>query len=193
MNMNMNTVETTMLSAIEQRRSPKQFLDIPVEAEKLRSILDAARWAPSSRNEQPWRFIIATKENPVEYERLLGTLMEKNREWAKQAPVLLVAIARQFIERTGSPNTHAMYDVGGAIAHLTTQAVSLGLQVHQMGGFDADMLRRLYHIPDGFDPVTVNAIGYGDEETFQQHVRTRKELNSLVYTGSWGTPAAIAG
>ena len=182
-----------MLSAIEQRRSPKQFLDIPVEAEKLHSILDAARWAPSSRNEQPWRFILATKENSAEYERVLSTLNEKNREWAKQASVLLVAIAHQFIERTGSSNAHAMHDVGGAVAHLTTQAVSLGLQVHQMGGFDSEKLRKLYQIPEGFDPVTVNAIGYGDEETFPQHVRTRKELNSLVYEGEWGTPAGIAG
>lgn len=192
--MNSNIVETTvMLPAIEHRRSPKRFLDIPVEQEKLHSILEAARWAPSSRNEQPWRFILATKENPAEYERVFSTLNEKNREWAKQASVLLVAIAHQFIERTGSPNTHAMHDVGGAIAHLTTQAVSLGLQVHQMGGFDSEKLRKLYQIPEGFDPVTVNAIGYGDEETFLQHVRTRKELNSLVYEGEWGTPAGIAG
>lgn len=183
---------SAMLPAIEHRRSPKNFLDIPVEQEKLHSILNAARWAPSSRNEQPWRFILATKENPDEYERLLSTLNEKNREWAKQAPVLLVALAHQFVERTGSPNTHAMYDVGGAIAHLTTQAVSLGLQVHQMGGFDVDKLRRLFQIPESFDPVTVNAIGYGDEEDFLQHERTRKELKSLVFEGEWGRPARIA-
>lgn len=190
--MNSNIVETTaMLPAIEHRRSPKRFLDIPVEPEKLRSILDAARWAPSSRNEQPWRFILATKENPDEYERVLSTLNEKNKEWAGGAPVLLVALADQFVERTGSPNKYAMHDVGSAVINLTTQAVSLGLQVHQMGGFDSEKLRRLYQIPESFEPVTVNAIGYGDEETFLQHERTRKELRSLVFEGEWGKPADI--
>ena len=86
-----------------------------------------------------------------------------------------------------------MHDVGIAVANLTIQAVSLGLQVHQMGGFDSDKMRRLFHIPPGYDPLTVNAIGYGDEETILQYVRTRRELNTLVYQGEWGTPARMPG
>ena len=181
--------ELPLLEVIAQRRSPRRFLDIPIEPEKQRSMFEAARCAPSSLNEQPWRFIVVTKDNASEYERLFSTLTDRNKVWASEAPVLVVSVAKLFVDRNGKPNRFALHDVSGAMANLTMQAVSLGLQVHQMGGFDAVRLRTLYQIPDGFEPVTVSAIGYADEFNLLTRERTRNELATFVFQGQWGTPA----
>jgi len=116
---------------LRQRWSPLAFSDRMVEPEKLRSVLEAARWAASSYNEQPWSFIVATKENQAEFERLLGCLAEGNQEWARNAPVLMLSVAQLKFERNGKDNRHAFHDVGAAAAELAIQATANGLFIHR--------------------------------------------------------------
>jgi len=183
---------------LEQRFSPYAFSPRAVEAEKLRGLFEAARSAPSSYNEQPWRFLVARREDGQAFERLLETLVEQNRQWARQAPVLALSVAKTEFSHSGQPNRHAWYDVGQAAAYLTLQATELGLYVHQMGGFDAVKARQLLHIPAGYEPAAMMALGYpGDPESLPEALRRldsarrpRKPLESLIFQGSWGEPWA---
>lgn len=180
-------------SILQNRWSPLAFSDRPVEPEKLGSALEAARWAASSFNEQPWSFIVATKDNPAEFNRLLGCLAEGNQEWAKSAPVLMISVAKLNFEKNGKENRHAFHDVGAAEANLAAQATALGLYVHQMAGFDVAKAKELYSIPQGYEPVDALALGYlGDphqlSEQLQQRLsapRSRKPLKDFVFTGRW--------
>lgn len=184
---------------LKQRWSPLAFADKMVEPEKLCSVLEGARWAASSYNEQPWSFIIATKENPAEFERLLSCLAEGNQEWAKNAPVLIISVAKLYFERNGVENRHAFYDVGAAVADLSMQATAQGLFLHQMAGFDVPLTQQTYNIPEGYEPVAAIALGYlGDAQTLSERLqqrelapRTRKPLESFVFSGSWNQPSPI--
>lgn len=180
-------------SILQNRWSPLAFSDRLVEPEKLGSVLEAARWAASSYNEQPWSFIVATKDDPAEFDRLLGCLAEGNQEWAKSAPVLMIAVAKLQFERNGNENRHAFHDVGAAEANLAAQATALGLYVHQMAGFDVQKAKEQYNIPEGYEPVDAIALGYlGDphqlSDRLQQRLaapRSRKPLKDFVFTGRW--------
>jgi nitroreductase len=180
---------------LRQRHSTVAFDgDRPVEAEKLGSLFEAARWSASCFNEQPWRFIVATKDNPTAYQKLLDCLVEANQAWAKNAYILMISVGKQRFTRNDNPNPYGMYDVGQALATLTVQAETMGLKVHQMGGFDKEKARILYGIPEGFDPAAAVAIGYpGDvfslDESLrerEQTPRTRKPLSEIVFSDSWG-------
>lgn len=179
---------------IKQRWSPLAFNNRPIETEKIGSLLEAARWAASCFNEQPWFFIVATQDDPQEYEKLLSCLVEANQKWAKDAPLLMLSVAKLFFEHNNKPNRHAFHDIGLAVGNLTLQAQSLGLFVHQMGGFDADQARRLYHIPQDYEPVAAMAIGYPgnvsqldpDLQERQLSPRTRKPLRDFVFRDTWG-------
>lgn len=179
---------------LKQRWSPLAFSEQMVEPEKLGSLLEAAKWAASSYNEQPWSFILATKDNPAEFERLLSCLAEGNQVWAKNAPVLMISVARLHFEKNGKENRHAFHDVGQAVSNLALQATAMGLYVHQMAGFDVPKARELYGIPEGYEAVAAIALGYGAEvetlpENLQQRElapRVRKPLESFTFTGSWG-------
>jgi nitroreductase len=183
--------------AQRKRWSPLAFDSRMVESEKLLSILEAARWAASSFNEQPWSFIIATKENPVEFELLLSVLAEGNQKWAQMAPVLILTVAKLNFERNGVENRHAFHDVGAASASMAIQAASLGLFMHQMAGFDVPKAKEVYQIAEGYDPVSAIALGYlGDPQSLsealqqrQNNPRTRKPLEQFVFSGSWNQPA----
>jgi nitroreductase len=131
-----------------------------VGLEELRSLLEAARWAASSYNQQPWHFIVATKEDPRVYERLLGCIVPANALWAGKAPVLMLTVAKLTYDANGAPNRHALHDVGQATANLSLQATALGLAVHQMGGFDMERAREEFSIPEGYEPVAAIAVGY---------------------------------
>ncbi|RMG13055.1 MAG: nitroreductase [Deltaproteobacteria bacterium] len=144
---------------VRNRWSTVSFSGEPLEAPTLRSLLEAARWAPSSRNEQPWRFVVAPRGDEKAFDTLLACLDEGNRRWAGAAGALLLAVARTTFAQTGAPNPHAWHDVGLAIAQLTLQATALGLSVHPMGGFSAEAARTACGIPDGFEPVTALAVG----------------------------------
>jgi nitroreductase len=179
---------------LRRRWSPRAFSDRPVEPEKLQSLFEAARWAASSFNEQPWNFIVATKQQPEEHARLLSCLVEGNQRWARAAPVLMVSVAKLNFDKTGKPNRHAFHDVGLAMGNVLVQATALGLSVHQMAGFSPEKVREIYGVPEGFEPVAAIAIGYGlaaDElpEPFREFdlgVRSRKPVSGFVFEGHWG-------
>lgn len=192
--------ETPVHELILERRSTLAFAGRPVSSEDLRSLFEAARWAASSYNQQPWHFIVAAKENPGEYERLLGCIVPANAEWARRAPVLMLSVAKLAFDANGAPNRHALHDVGQAVANLSLQAAALGLSVHQMGGFDAAKARAEFHIPEGYEPVAALAVGYpGDPEELpgglrarERAPRTRRELSEFVFAGAWGEAAPVA-
>ncbi|MEE3718550.1 nitroreductase family protein [Tumidithrix elongata RA019] len=177
---------------IRNRWSPRAFADRPVEKETLLSLLEAARWSPSSYNHQPWSFIVATKDNPAEYNRLLSVLVEFNQGWAKSAPVLILAIAKLFTD-DGKQNHYAFHDVGLALGNLSLQATALGLSVHQAAGFDRDKARTEYQIPEAYAPATALVIGYeGDPQTLPEGLRekelaprVRKPLQEFVFSGQF--------
>ena len=182
---------------IRERWSPRAFSEKAIPAEELRSLFEAARWAPSSSNEQPWAFVVATKDDQATFTKLLSTLVEANQVWAMHAPVLAIAISELAFARTGQPNRNAFYDTGGAVAHLSTEATARGLFVHQMAGFDPKKAVELFSIPNGWEPIAAFVIGYpGDPESLPQPLRdrelvprTRKPLVDFVMSGSWGQAA----
>ncbi|MDJ0507899.1 MAG: nitroreductase family protein [Crocosphaera sp.] len=179
---------------IKQRWSPVAFNNRPIEATKVASLLEAARWAASCFNEQPWSFIVATQDNSQEYNKLLSCLVEANQKWAKDAPLLILSVAKLTFEHNGKPNRHAWHDVGLALGNLTLQAQSFGLFVHQMAGFDGDKARSLYNIPQNYEPVTALAVGYPgnasqlapDLAERQLSPRTRKPFSDFVFRDRWG-------
>ncbi len=184
---------------LRRRWSPRAFSDRRVEPDTLRSLLEAARWAPSSFNEQPWSFIVATKQDPAEYARLVSCLVEGNIQWAQHAPVLMVSVARLSFEEDGKPNRHAFHDVGQAVANLIVQATALGLVVHQMAGIHPDKVRELYGVPEQYDPVAAIALGYpGDPQSLPEKLRKRelaprerKPVTEFVFSGCWGQTSPI--
>ena len=181
------------------RWSPRAFSDRTVEYDKLRLLLEASRWA-ASYNEQPWSFIIATKDQPTEYSDLFSCLVEFNQSWAKSAPVLMLSVAKLHFDNNGKENHHAFHDVGAASCNLTIQAIDLDLFVHQMAGFDSAKARSLFGIPEGYEPVAMIAIGYlGNPQTLPESLqeqelapRIRKPLTELVFSGKWNQPSDLA-
>lgn len=184
---------------LKRRWSPRAFSDRMVEREKLQSLFEAARWAASSFNEQPWSFIVATKQEPEAYATLLGCLTEKNQQWAQLAPVLMVSVAKLNFEKNGKPNRHAFHDVGMAVSNLIVQATTFGLYVHQMAGFSVEKVREIYGVAEGCEPVAVIAIGYPDDpnvlpEPFRQREigpRQRKPIESFVFEAKWGETSPL--
>lgn len=183
---------------LKKRWSPRAFDERPVEADTLLSLFEAARWAPSSNNGQPWRFLVAMKENKAEYDRLFNCLVEANQKWAYRAPVLLLSVAKLQFE-DGSPNRHGLHDTGMAVENLAIQATALGLVTHQMAGFLIDRARVDCQIPEGYEPVAMMAIGYpGDPTLLPDRLRTReaqprvrKPLTEWVYSAIWEQPSTI--
>ncbi|MBS0262501.1 MAG: nitroreductase family protein [Planctomycetes bacterium] len=184
---------------IAARWSPYAYSDRPVAVETLRSLFEAARWAASSYNEQPWNYLVATRDDPANFEKAVSCLVEANQEWARLAPVLAFGCANLKFARNGQPNGVALHDLGAASAQLSIEAVTHGLQVHQMGGILPDRIREVYQVPDGVQPVAALAIGYpGHGQQLSDQVgsrdavrRPRKALSEFVFSGRWGTTAAI--
>jgi nitroreductase len=185
---------------IAQRWSPYAFADRPVSREDLVSLFEAARWAASSYNEQPWSYLVATREDPGEFARLLSCLVEGNQAWARAAPVLALGCTSLNFTRNGQPNAAAVHDLGLASANLLLEATARGLLVHQMIGILPDRARELYQIPEGVRPLTGLAIGYaGDPASLPENLRTRdaarrprKPLASFLFTGKWGAASPYA-
>jgi nitroreductase len=181
---------------LARRWSPRAFSDRSVDRETLASIFEAARWSPSSGNGQPWCFLVATKDNPAEHERLASVLNPGNA-WARKAPVLALSVAA--LDRGDRPNRHAYHDVGLATENLVIQAHSMGLAVHMMGGFNAEMARGVFEIPARHDPVTMIAIGYpGHPDSLSEELcakdlapRQRRPIREFVFSGKFGQPAGL--
>lgn len=188
-----------ILDVLKNRWSPYALAERPVEPEKIRSLLEAARWSASAFNEQPWRFILATKDQPDAYAKALGCLVEANQGWAKQAPVLILTVANSAFTRNGKPNRVHQHDLGLAVQNLIVQATSMDLFAHQMAGVDLGKVRSEYNLPDGFEPQTAIAIGYGlepaempdDVREKEQAPRSRLPLTDLVFDKTWGEASPV--
>lgn len=184
---------------LQSRWSPRAFASQSLPREQILRLLEAARWSPSGGNEQPWSFIVVTRDEGEVFAKTVGALNEGNRVWAQQAPLLVIAVARLVRGDANQPNAWATYDLGQAVAHLTVQASAEGLAVHQMGGFSADALRELFAIPEEYAPMTAIAIGMiGDPESLPEQLRereraerTRKPLAAITFGEHWGQPAAV--
>lgn len=185
---------------IAKRWSPYAFSERTVSTADLQSLFEAARWAPSSYNEQPWRFLVATRGETAEFDRLLSCLVEPNRIWARNAAALVLTIAARAFERNGKPNAAAVHDIGLASATLTLEATARGMVVHQMIGIEPERARSLYEIPPRYDAITALAIGYFDPgdrvpEALRKRdagPRHRKPMRAFVFSTKFGEPADFA-
>ncbi len=189
-----------VLAAIAQRYSPYAFDPRPVEREKLLSCLEAARWAASSFNEQPWSYILTVREDQTAFKTMLGCLVEANQAWAKYAGVLIITTVKRRFAKNNNPNRVCEHDVGLAAGNLTLQAQTLGLHVHRMAGIDIQKCRQTYAIPDGHDPMTGIAIGYAaDPARFDnaelakrdQSPRGRRPLREWVFGVKFGQTSSL--
>ncbi len=189
--------EHPVLDVIRNRWSPAIYSPQPVEPEKLLSILEAARWAPSSYNAQPWSFLVARKEEPEEFARMLSCLVPGNAAWAQHVPVLMISVAKLQFDN-GNTNRHALHDTGIATGFLMLQAAALGILAHGMAGFDAAKARELYAIPESHEAVAAIGLGYpGDEQGAPEELRKRNQrrprrtLEQFVFAGRWGQPLRL--
>jgi nitroreductase len=182
---------------IRDRWSPRAFSDKAIAAADLRSLFEAARWAASSSNEQPWAFVVATRADSENFTKALQPLVEFNVNWAKNANVLGFAVCELSFAKNKTPNRNAQYDTGAAMALLSIEAVSRGILVHQMAGFDPDTAREVFEIPAGWDAIAAFAMGYpGDPLSLPQPYReretaprVRKPVREFVMSGKWGQTA----
>jgi len=185
---------------IRSRWSPRAFSQRDVSNEDLKAILEAARWAASSNNEQPWRFFVARKQNGADHARLLDTLVPANQAWANKAPVLIIMAAKRTFSHNGTPNYYGLHDAGQALAHLMLQATALGLHAHAMAGFDREKARKEIGIPDDYDIGAAVVLGYlGDPDQLPENKREpelakrqRKPLNEIAFGGHWNKPLDLS-
>ena len=192
--------EYPIQKVLAKRWSPYGFADRPVAEADLSSLFEAARWAASSYNEQPWTYFVATRKDPGEFERLLSCLVPANQAWAKAAPVLVLGIVSLRFSQTQKDNRAAVHDLGLASANLVVEATARGLSVHQMIGILPDRARELYQIPVNAEAWTAMAIGYkANADTLPEGLRERdlaprqrKTISQFVFTGSWGQPSSLA-
>lgn len=181
---------------LAERWSSRAFSDEPVSREIILSLFEAARWAPSCFNEQAWRFIVATRDDPEAHARLNACYTTSNQRWSTKAWVLMIALAVETFEVDGSPNRMAQYDVGQAVQNLTVQASSHGLNVRQAASIDITKIREQYRVPDGVTVLCAVAVGYpGDSDGLvpplperERQPRTRRPLEDLFFDGAYGTP-----
>jgi nitroreductase len=179
---------------IRERWSPRAFSDKAIAPEILASLFEAARWAPSSNNEQPWAFLVATRDDKPNFEKSLDALVEFNRNWAKHAFVIGFAVSKLAFAKANTPNRNAFYDTGAAMAWLTVEATAHGLFVHQMAGFEPEKVRANFGVPEGWEAIAAFAMGYpGDPTSLPEPYRgretaprTRKPIREFVMTGKWG-------
>jgi len=183
---------------IAERWSPRAFdPEHVIEDEKITALMEAAHWAPSCFNEQPWRFIICNKHsNEVTWQYAVSCLAPKNQLWAKDAPLLIMACANEEFSYNSSANRWAQYDTGAASENICLQATSMGLFAHQMGGFDAERAHEVFKIPQQITPIAMIAVGYyGDIKNLnpdfveaEHAARERKPLHNNFFNGDFETP-----
>lgn len=173
----------------------------PVNREQIVALVEAARWAPSCFGDEPWRFIVWDKNTAsAAWHKAFDCLVEWNQNWVKNAPLLLLVTASSVFRKNGKPNTWGQYDSGAAAENLCLQAVSMGLMAHQMGGFDADKIRKAFGIPEQFACMAMIAVGYQTEETvlneelkeLELAPRARSALGENFFEGTWGAAIKTA-
>lgn len=199
MNIKQATTDHPIQQLLSRRWSPYAFSDREISTEDLRSLFEAARWAPSANNEQPWSYLVAVRSDAEAFERLLSCLVEANQLWARHAAVLALGIVRETFTRNGKPNAAARHDLGLAAGNLLAEATARGFAVHQMAGILPDRARDLYAIPEHSTALTALAIGHtGDPASLPEGLRerdltprTRKPLAEFVFGGRWGEPSNL--
>lgn len=170
-----STIDYPISELIRSRKSIRYFSAQLLKPEKIASLFEATRWAPSSTNEQPWFYIYATKDQTDLWNKIHTNLNDGNKIWAKDAPLLIVSMARKRFTRYDVDNAHAMYDLGGANSFLSIQAVELGLQVRQMAGFNHQKMTAELNIPSDYEVSVVMAVGYpGDVNALPENLRQRE-------------------
>lgn len=172
-----NDIHYPIHPLMQERKSIRAFANTAVEQDKLHSIFEAARWSFSASNQQPWRFVYAHKNQPL-WNDLFDALMEGNKPWNANTPVLILALANKYLSN-GNAYHYNLHDVGAATMQLNLQAVNLGLQMHPMAGFDKIKAKELLNIPEHLEPVTMIALGYAGEDftalnEFQQKNETTR-------------------
>ncbi|ADR21799.1 hypothetical protein MATR_05680 [Marivirga tractuosa] len=181
------------LDLIKKRKSPVAFSDKEVTKDQLEQLFEAARWAASCFNEQPWRFVVATRDQGDHYKKVLNGIHPHNQTWAQNAPVLMLTFAKKTFDKNGKPNMHSWHDLGLAVGNMSAQATAMGLYVHQMAGIVRENILNDFDIPDDYDVVSGIAIGYKlDIEDVPEDLiaretkeRTRKPLNEIVFDNEW--------
>lgn len=189
-----NQPQHSIMSAIEHRWSPRSFSEKPILEEDVYRLLEAARWAPSCFNEQPWGFLVACSNQPQAFNTMLACLVEGNQIWAKNASVLMISTARTTFKRNNNPNRYAMHDTGLAVGQMAIQAQSMGIYMHQMGGIHLDLIRETYQLPTEVEPVAGIALGYlGDAQHLPEELKQRelapgerKTQQEFAFTNTWG-------
>lgn len=186
---------------IARRWSPRAFN--PKKAltkEFILSLLEAARWAPSAYNEQPWRFMLATPDNPQEFADMLDCLVEANQVWARNASLLLIGCIETTFSHNGKPNTTAMFDLGLAVQNLLLECTSKGVFGHVMTGFDPEKARLRYKLPQTVEPIVAIAVGHRatsldilPEELREAEaaLRERKQAYEFTFREVWGNNSGI--
>lgn len=172
----------------------------PIDEAQILAVLEAARWAPSSYNDQPWRFIVCNKSTDSEaWQKAFDCLMPSNQAWVIDAPVLILGCANTVLDVNGQANRFAQYDTGAAAINICLQAAHMGLMTHQMGGYHADKAREAFAIPAQFSPMSMIALGYAGEQTQLKQIsaelyerdvapRKRKALSEICFAGDWDKP-----
>jgi nitroreductase len=187
-----------VLPVIHHRWSPRSFSSRDVAPADLAKLFEAARWAPSSYNEQPWRFLVGAR-NSLTYKKIFDSLLPFNQAWAAHAPVLILGAAKTKFSHNDTPNGFAVFDLGAASGYLVLQAAALGLSTHQMAGYDQTAARQAFEIPDTYALGSVIALGYqgepsalSNERMLAQELapRQRKPLKDFVFS-AWGSPADL--
>lgn len=175
-----NNLKTTTMDHIHQvireRYSTVTFSSKEIEESKLAMLIEAARWAPSAFNEQPWRFIVGIKGKDETYDKILDCLVDANKHWAQYAPVLMISLAEDKSSVTGKQNRFAQYDTGMAVGNLLAQATSMGLYVHQMGGYSVNKAKEVFNVSDDYQLMAAMAIGYkGELGLFPDDLKEREQ------------------
>jgi nitroreductase len=187
-----------VLPAIRERWSARSFDQREVSPKALTKVFEAARWAASSNNEQPWRFLVGRRGTET-FNKIYESLGGFNRDWAGRAPVLILGVAHTRFSKTGAENRYALFDLGAATSYLTLQAAELGLTTHQMAGYDHETARQALGIPAEYELGTVIALGYQGEPAAlgnatlierETTARTRKPLDEIVFS-EWGVTAGL--
>lgn len=175
-----------IMKEIKGRWSPRAFSSEKISSEEIMAILEAARYAPSCFNEQPWRFIVADDEEKLS--KMRGVLAETNQVWANAAPVLIAILAKKAFAHNGKDNFWYQFDAGTAWGYLSLEAERRGIITHAMGGFSKELLRETFHVTDEYDVMTVVAIGkMGNKEKLSENLKEREKpevresLENLIY------------
>ena len=178
---------------LKRRWSPYTFSDRLIDTHDLMSLFEAARWAPSSYNEQPWRFLLAPRDDQEAFEKILNCLLPANAEWAQHASALVLAVSHLSFERNGKPNKAAIHDLGAAVSYLTFEATARDISMHQIIGIQAEKAHEEFSVPANHEVFTAFALGYPKEQIDGEGLaerdlqrRPRKKLSEFVFTTQWG-------